>query len=383
MSFSRIAAKQSPLWSRMRSGKRARTAELEVRPVGRDELGQLVQAEETIHHDDVFRIGVQALRDERPKLLGRGSLKLDADHRAQPTLLQPRLEFSDQVFRLFLDLDVGVADQAENAMRLDLAAGEQVIEEERHQALQRDHPALGLASGRPAGRQIPESSDLGGEGRERVEQPSVRNAPDLQHQRERQVRDEREGVRRIDGQRRQHREQLGQEARLQRGALGLGDFMGGDVAQSFARQFGAQLAPAGLLIGHQVGGGGVDPKELLGGGQAVLADHPDPLAHLGLQPGHADHVEFVEVVGADGQEPEPLQQGVARVGALGQHSPVEGQPRQFAVEEARRRRDQVLDGHGRRLLRRGQRGGRGGDIVGRHRCFSVGVRRDSSVAPKG
>jgi hypothetical protein len=40
MSFSRMAAKQSPPWSRMRSGKRGlERLELQVRPVRRDQLG--------------------------------------------------------------------------------------------------------------------------------------------------------------------------------------------------------------------------------------------------------------------------------------------------------------------------------------------------------
>ena len=60
--------------------------------------------------------------------------------------------------------------------------------------------------------------------------------------------------------------------------------------------------------------------ELLGGGEAVLADDADALAHLPLQAGDAHHVEFIEVVGGDRQETQPLQQRVALVLALVQHA---------------------------------------------------------------
>ena len=114
-----------------------------------------------------------------------------------------------------------------------------------------------------------------------VEQPAVRQPPQLQHQREGQVRDEREGVRRVDGQRRQHREELGEERLLQRVALGVGDLVGGDQAQALVGQFGAELAPAGLLVGHQVGGLGVDPRRAARPGvRPSWLTHAHALAHL-------------------------------------------------------------------------------------------------------
>jgi hypothetical protein len=123
------------------------------------------------------------------------------------------------------------------------------------------------------------------------------------------------------------------------------------------------LAPDPLLLGHQLGGRGVDPRQLLARRQPVLADHPHALAHLALQAGHADHVEFVEVVGADRQEPQPLQQRVARIGALLQHPLVEGQPRGLAVEEPLRRAQQLVVQPQARQVRRGRRG-RGGQVEG-------------------
>ena len=52
------------------------------------------------------------------------------------------------------------------------------------------------------------------------------------------------------------------------------------------------------------------------------------------QPGDADRVELVEVGGADRDEAQPLQQRMARVLRLLQHTRVEVEPGQFAVDEA-------------------------------------------------
>ena len=60
MSFSRIAAKKSPPWSRIRSGKRGSNG-LNFRS-GRsagDQLGQLGQAQHAVDQDDVLGLGVQ------------------------------------------------------------------------------------------------------------------------------------------------------------------------------------------------------------------------------------------------------------------------------------------------------------------------------------
>ena len=54
------------------------------------------------------------------------------------------------------------------------------------------------------------------------------------------------------------------------------------------------------------------------------------------QAGDADHVEFVEVVGRDRQEAQPLQQRMARVAGLLEHPLVEGEPGQLAIDEASR-----------------------------------------------
>ena len=80
-----------------------------------------------------------------------------------------------------------------------------------------------------------------------------------------------------------------------------------------------------------------DPRDDLGqrfvvgeaeGGLGFFVHHQDP-----LQVGHANAVEFVEVVGEDAQEPHPLNQRRAGNLRLLQHALVEGQPAQLAVDE--------------------------------------------------
>ena len=62
-----------------------------------------------------------------------------------------------------------------------------------------------------------------------------------------------------------------------------------------------------------------------------------PGTHHAHQAGDAHHVEFVQVGGGDGQKAQPLEQGMAAVLRLLDHPAVEGQPGQFAVDEALRR----------------------------------------------
>ena len=57
--------------------------------------------------------------------------------------LQPRLELADEILRLFLDLDIGVADDAEQAASEKFAARKKLVEEQDQEALEGDEAALG------------------------------------------------------------------------------------------------------------------------------------------------------------------------------------------------------------------------------------------------
>ena len=81
-------------------------------------------------------------------------------------------------------------------------------------------------------------------------------------------------------------------------------------------------------------GHAVDLGELLRRRQAVVAQRGDARIDHALQAGDAHHVELVEVGRRDRQKAQPLEQRMAEVLRLLEHAAVEGQPGQFAVDEA-------------------------------------------------
>ena len=186
--------------------------EFQLRAVGRDELRQLGHAQKAVYQDHVLRLGVQAMQDEIPQFRRHGRLDFYPHHQAQPTLLEHLLELAHQVFGLFLDFHIAVPQQAEHALHLHFAAGEQMVEEQRQQSLQRQESPPGLGRTSPGLlRQLPETRHLGGHRREGVERLAVAQALELQRHAEGQVGNEREGVRRIDRQRREDGEKLAEE----------------------------------------------------------------------------------------------------------------------------------------------------------------------------
>ena len=74
-----------------------------------------------------------------------------------------------------------------------------------------------------------------------------------------------------------------------------------------------------------------------------------PGVHLADQAGDADHEEFVEIVGGDRQEAQPLQQRMVADCRFLQHAAVEFEPRHLAVDEAVRRGHQRRSGRAPRL----------------------------------
>ena len=326
--------------------------ELQVGAIGRDQLGQLRHAQHAVgaQHHHVVGLGMEVADDEVPQLRAHGTVEGDVHHRAQAALAEQGLELPHQVLGLFLHFHVGVPQQAEHPLRLHVAAGEQVIDEHHQQTLEGQIAPLQLAAAALAGGQAPEPADLLRHGHQGIEGPAVLPTPQLQGQAEGQVRDEGKGMGRVDGHGRQDREDLGIEDLAHGCPVGGVHVIGGQQLDARSLQFLAQLPPPILLGLHQGGGPGIDPFQLLGGGQAVLAHHPDALADLSLQSGDADHVELVEVVGGDGDVAQAFQQRMAGILRLFQHPLVEGQPRHLAVEEPLRRL------HQRRVQGVGQRG---------------------------
>ena len=274
-----------------------------------DELRQIVEREHAVDQEQFIVRAAQRALHEALELRGRRSLDLEPDHRAAAAALEHGFERADQVFGLFLDLDFGIADHPEGALPLDRVAREQAADEQRGGLLERDDAHRG---GIAALRQADEALDLVGHADQRVHRLAVA-AGKLQRDGEAEIGNERERMRRIDRQRRQHRENVTQEIIVEPGLFLLGHVRAIDQDDPLVDQRRAQLAPLLLLVAGQRRHGLADAYELLRRRQTIRALGGDAFAHLPLEAGHAHHEEFVEVVGRDRQKPQPFEQRMALV----------------------------------------------------------------------
>ena len=152
-SFCRIAAKQSPPWSRMRSGIARRIGhEFEIGPVEAGELRHLVERQHAVDLEYAVVGGVERALHEALQFHRHVGLDVEPDHRTAAPALERGLEQPHQVFGLFEDFQFRVADDAERAHALHRVAGEQLADEQRwwrfrpkSAALRRRSPAAASA----------------------------------------------------------------------------------------------------------------------------------------------------------------------------------------------------------------------------------------------
>ena len=142
------------------------------------------------------------------------------------------------------------------------------------------------------------------------------------------------GMRRVDRERRQQRENIVEEMILDPASLGLGDVAAIDQNDADLGQDAAQIAPDRLLVGGQLRDRLVDEDKLFGRGQTVRTALGNALPHLGLDAGDADHEELIKVIGGNRQKPHPLQRGMAGIDRFLQHPAIEMQPGKLAIDEA-------------------------------------------------
>ncbi len=247
---------------------------------------------------------------------------------AAPATLQRGLVEADEVLGLLLDLDLAVAQNTEDALPDDFEAGEEMIQEEPEQLLHRQE------AHRLAG-QPDEAADRGRDEQQRLHVLIIAAAAKLQGEAEAKIGDERKGVRGIDGERRQYRKDLGHELLFEPSPVARQQVLRADDGDTGGAELGAQRAPRHLLVAHQLTGPSVDRRELLRRRQAILARRGDLGEDVALETGDADHVEFIEVARRNRQESQPLEQGMPCIVGLAQNPLVEGEPREFAVDEAR------------------------------------------------
>ena len=244
---------------------------------------------------------------------------------AAPAPLDGTLEEADEIFGLFLNFDVAVPQYPEQADFAQFEGRKQAIDEQAH------HIFDGDIADRLA-RQSDEALDLF----RNDHQPGkfLIRPVQFHHQAKALVGHEREGVSRIHGDRRQHRENrlvemfAKPQAVIRPEALGIHHRDAGRMKQVF------QLMPGLLLQRHNAGNPVLNRLQLGAGGHAVQAGH----RHIGVdkppETGHPDHVELVQIGGRDGKKTKPFQKGVGRVGGLLQNTIIEGKPRQLAIDVA-------------------------------------------------
>ena len=185
------------------------------------------------------------------------------------------------------------------------------------------------------GRQPDEAGELRRDRQQRVHGAERSLAHQLEPEREAEIRNEGERMRRIDGDRRQHRKDVAEEMLLEPVALLVGELPGAEHMNAGLAEQRLEPHPALLLLVGQLGDEAIDAVELLGWRQPVLARRLDAGDDLAAQAGHAHHVEFIEIRGRDGQEAQALEQRLALIGGLLQHPLVEMQPGKLPVDEPR------------------------------------------------
>ncbi len=174
------------------------------------------------------------------------------------------LEHQHEVVGLLLDLDVAVAQHPEGTVTGRAHAGKQLRQPDG------DDRRLDRGKADCLARQPDEPVDLLGDHDQRANLGAV-FARQLHHHDQRAVWNKREGMRRVDRDRRQHRQQPVDKTLPQPGAIGSGQRVVAEDGNSFIRKVLLQLRPAALLAVHETPGNLLDRGKLLLGRQTVIA----------------------------------------------------------------------------------------------------------------
>ena len=143
---------------------------LEVRAVDRHQLRQIVERQHSFDQHDPRRDDVDVAGDEGTQRFRRAGLDLKPDDGAAPAPLERALVEADEVFRLFLDFDVAVANDAKGALAQHFIARKQQADEGDDQPIEH-HEARGAAE-RPV-RQPDEALDAAGNADQRAHRRAV------------------------------------------------------------------------------------------------------------------------------------------------------------------------------------------------------------------
>ena len=299
------------------------TAGLQVRP---GEVHELAEPGEVEHAADLVGVGLgqaQAAQQEQARAGGHRALDLDANGLAEPPPPELLLDRHEEVVRLvLLEREVGVARHPEQVVLEHLHAREQGVEiglddlVDQHEARRLHLEEAGQDLGHLHAGEAPFAGL-------RVAQAD--------RDRQAQRRDVRERVAGVDGERREDRVDLVEEALSQRLVV-LRDRGVLEELDAFGSQRPPDIDVDRGVVGDELEDPRASRRELLLGRPAVGRTGDAAGLELLTQAGDADLEELVEVAREDRQELDPLEQRIPRVARLVEHPGVELQPRELAVE---------------------------------------------------
>src|SRR5262249_1392192 len=195
-----------------------------------------------------------------------------------------------------LDLDLGVANDAKSTLPFYRVAWEETADEKTDHLLKRNHAGGGCTF---CARQADKAVELVRRSNERVHRLAVARPRELQRNGEAEIRNEGEGMRGIDGERCEEREDLMEEVFFEPYLLFLRHLRAFGKHYAVFGQHLPKLAPALLLIARERADGLADPGQLFSWSEPVRALNRETGAQLSLQAGNADHEELIEMVGGN------------------------------------------------------------------------------------
>ena len=297
--------------------------EFQIGPVETGDLAHLVKRQHAVDRKHAVVGHIECALHETPQFDRHGRLDVEPDHRPAAAPLERGFKQPHQVFGFFENFDFGVAGDTERAEALYGVAREQLGDEQAGDAFDRDQPRRATLAGF---RQSHKALDPVRHANERVHRLAVFAASKLQRDGKAEIGNERERMRRIDGKRRQQRKHMGKKIVFEPGFLAARHIRAIDEHNARGGQLRPQLAPLRLLILHQDHHRFGDAYELLGRSKPFRALGADTFAHLRAEAGHAHHEKFVEVVGGDRQEFEPLKERVPAVRRFLEHAAIKIEP---------------------------------------------------------
>ena len=169
-----------------------------------DQLAELRHADRAGQLHDVLGLGVELFNHQFAQRFRHVGAQVQAHDAAESPPAQHGFEQQDEVLGLFFVFDVAVADKPEHAAADDPVAGEELIDEQAHQVLQRDEADI-------LTRNADEAVHLIGQGNKRPHLSHALDGFELQRKGKPAIGDEGKRMRRVDGQGRQHGKDLFQK----------------------------------------------------------------------------------------------------------------------------------------------------------------------------